>query len=102
MNQLALKHSSLHDDLSCTQLLNMAQRELAALFKAVTELFGSEQAELSAEDWLHEVEASDTLPASAREWRLVTVRATAELVRRLATPSSRVLPATAQVQLASS
>lgn len=94
MNQLALKHSSLHDDLSCTQLLSMAQRELAALFKAVTELFGREQAELSAEDWLHEVEESHTLPASAREWRRITVR----VVARLANRAAMIVPATVQLQ----
>ena len=47
----------------------MAERELSAFFNAITELFGSEQAELSAEDWLHELIEIDGLPASTREWR---------------------------------
>jgi hypothetical protein len=32
----------------------MAERGLSALIRAVTELFGPEQAKLSAEDWLDE------------------------------------------------
>jgi hypothetical protein len=34
--------------------LTLAERELSAFFRAVTDLFGAEQAELSAEDWLRE------------------------------------------------
>jgi hypothetical protein len=40
----------------------MANRELSAFLSAVTELFGSEQPEASAEDWLRELTASDDLP----------------------------------------
>ncbi len=43
----------LEHDLICAELLGLAQQELTALFRAVTESFGAEQAELSAEDWLH-------------------------------------------------
>jgi hypothetical protein len=52
----------------------MAERELSAFFNAVTELFGSEQAQLSAEDWLHELIKIDGLPVSTREWRLITAK----------------------------
>ena len=45
----------------------MAEHELAAFFGAVTELFGSEQAGLSAENWLEEFLASETLPAATRD-----------------------------------
>jgi len=38
------------------------------------QLYGPEQAELSAEDWLHELIEIDGLPASAREWRLITAK----------------------------
>ena len=55
-------------------LIPMAERELAAFFNAVTELFGSELAQLSAEDWLQELTAIDALPASAREWRRILAR----------------------------
>src|SRR5437867_723447 len=40
--------------MTCGDLMTMAQRELSAFIRAVTELFGSEQARLSAEDWLDE------------------------------------------------
>lgn len=63
----------------------MAERELAAFFTAVTELFGSEQAEASVEDWLRELIASNHLPASTREWRTLTVSAAARLARRVNT-----------------
>jgi hypothetical protein len=83
----------------------MAERELAAFFNAVTELFGSEQALLSAEDGLQEAMAIDMknlrnndrenndrqnndlqqndLQASTRQWRLLTVKASARLARRV-------------------
>jgi hypothetical protein len=61
----------------------MAERELSAFFTAVSELFGSEQAEVSAEDWLRELTACPTLPASPREWRTLTVSAAARLARRV-------------------
>jgi alkylhydroperoxidase/carboxymuconolactone decarboxylase family protein YurZ len=63
--------------------MTMATRELSAFFSAVTELFGSEQAEASAEDWLHELTASNDLPASTREWRTLTLTAAARLARRV-------------------
>ena len=82
MNQLIQKRSLLDRDGTCSELLTMGQRELGAFFKAVTELFGTEQAELSAGDWLHEVEAHRSLPASTREWRLITMRVIARLADR--------------------
>ena len=73
MKQLALNQSTRHYDAICRDLILMAERELAAFFGAVTELFGSEQANLSAEDWLHELMAIDDLPASPGQWRRLTV-----------------------------
>jgi hypothetical protein len=61
----------------------MAKRELSAFFNVVRETFGTEQAELSAEDWLHELNASDGLPASTRQWRLITTKASTRLARRM-------------------
>ena len=69
--------------LDCAGIIPMAEQELAAFFKAVTELFGPELAELAAEDWLQELAAIDALPASARQWRLITARASARLASRL-------------------
>ena len=59
--------------------MTMAERELSAFFNAVTQLFGSEQAELSAEDWLHELIETEGLPTSAHEWRLITAKASTRL-----------------------
>ena len=60
-----------------------AERELAAFFRAVGELYGAEQAEASAEDWLHELAVSEDVPASAREWRTLTIAAAARLASRV-------------------
>jgi len=63
--------------------IHMAERELSAFISAVTELFGPEQARLSAEDWLDESELMDSPPRStSRDWRAVTVAAPARLANR--------------------
>ncbi len=72
----------------------MAERELSAFIRAVTQLFGPEEAELSAEEWLdesesyesesYESESMDSPPRSTtRNWRAVTVAASARLANRL-------------------
>ena len=66
----------------CTDLTTMAERELSAFFNAITQLFGSEQAELSAEDWLQELIKIDGLPASTCEWRLISAKASTRLAYR--------------------
>jgi len=48
-------------------LMTTAERELGAFIGAVTELYGSEQARLSAEDWLNELALMDDLPGSANQ-----------------------------------
>lgn len=64
--------------------VHMAERELAAFLGAVTELFGPDQAKVSAEDWLDESELMDSPPRStSRDWRAVTVAASAKLANRL-------------------
>src|ERR1700730_9864256 len=42
-------------------LMVIAERELGAFIRAVTELFGPDQARLAAEDWVDEVEIMDAL-----------------------------------------
>ena len=65
---------------TCEDQINMAERELSAFIRAVTELFGPEQAKLSTEDWLDESELMDSPPrATSRDWRVVTVAASARL-----------------------
>jgi hypothetical protein len=73
-----------HDPGGC-DLKTMAERELCAFFSAVTELYGPEQAEASAEDWLRELMASDGFCASTREWRTLTIAAAAQLASRVMT-----------------
>ena len=61
----------------------MAERELSAFFNAIRQLFGLEEAQLSAEDWLQELIEIDALPASTGEWRLLTAKASARLASRV-------------------
>ena len=63
--------------------IHLAERELASFIGAVTELFGPEQAGLCADDWLDESELMDSPPRStSRDWRAVTVAASARLANR--------------------
>jgi hypothetical protein len=78
----ALTHN---EHLACSALMVTAEREFVAFTRAVTELFGPQEARLSAEDWLNEVASRDCLPGpTTREWRLVTVAALARLAIRMA------------------
>jgi len=78
-----------NSDSPCADFVAIAERELSAFFSAVKQLFGSEQAERSAEEWLQELTEVDGLPASAREWRLITVKASTRLASRVqASPRS--------------
>ena len=68
----------------CEDRIHMAEGELSAFITAVKELFGPEQARLSAEDWLDESQLMDSPPRSTRRaWRAVTVAASARLANRL-------------------
>jgi len=83
MNPLAPSNPARNFNSRCADLMTMAERELSAFFNAVTQLFGSEQAELSAQDWLHELLAMKRLPASTGEWRLITAKVATRLANRL-------------------
>src|SRR5580704_11778245 len=68
---------------TCEDQIKMAERELSAFILAVTKLFGPEQARLSTEDWLDESELMDSPHrATSKEWRAVTVAASARLANR--------------------
>ena len=68
------------------ELMAIAEGHLGAFMRAVTELFGPEQAGLAAEDWVDELESMDALPGpTIRDWRSVTVAASTRLARRLNT-----------------
>jgi hypothetical protein len=83
MNPLARYKPSKNSNPPCADLIAMAERELSAFFNAVTQSFGAEQAELSAEDWLQELIESDGLPASTHEWRLITAKVSTRLPGRV-------------------
>lgn len=83
MNQFAMKQQQTKLDPICGDLMAMAERELASFVKAVTKMFGSEQAKLSADDWLHELMNASVLPASTRQWRQLTAKVTQRLASRM-------------------
>ena len=83
MNQVSAYNPAKHHNPACSDLMTMAERELAAFFVAVKELFGSEQARLAAEDWLHELAAMNSLAFSSHEWRRITLEVAARLASRV-------------------
>jgi hypothetical protein len=87
MNPSCRYEPSTISDSDCADLMTMAEREFSAFFSAVTQLFGSGQAELSAQDWLHELIEIDDLPTSARQWRLITTKGLTRLAGRVSTSS---------------
>lgn len=61
----------------------LAERELASFLRAVTLLFGTEQASLSAQDWLNESERLEGhVDRGERDWRSVTIAASVRLAER--------------------
>jgi|HubBroStandDraft_6_1064221.scaffolds.fasta_scaffold218129_2 hypothetical protein len=72
------------DFLGIAGLMSMAETELAAFTGVVTDLFGSEQAQQSAEDWVEEFELMEWPDDEAiPEWRSVTIAASARLAGRV-------------------
>ena len=68
----------------CEGQAQMAERELSAFISAVKELHGPDQARLSSADWLDELELMDSQPGTTgRQWRAVTIAASARLANRL-------------------
>lgn len=62
----------------------LAERELYSFIAAVTELYGPEEGRVSTEDWLDEAELMDSPPRSEiRNWRSVTIAASARLASRV-------------------
>jgi hypothetical protein len=68
----------------CNEQTQMAEREFSAFISAVKELLGPEQAQISAVEWLDELDLMDSQPGStSRDWRAVTIAASARLANRL-------------------
>ena len=79
-----MKQTESFSNSSCTDQIHLAERELSAFTTAVAELFGAEQARVSAEDWLDELELMDASPRSTRrDWRAITIAASVRLANRL-------------------
>jgi hypothetical protein len=73
-----------NDGPTFAKLMTMAERELGAFIGAVTELFGSGQAKLAAEDWLDELVLMEALPGlTSRDWRSITIASSARLANRV-------------------
>jgi hypothetical protein len=83
MNSIVRYKSSKNSNHPCSGLTMMAERELSAFFRAITQIFGLEQAQLSAEDWLRELMETGGLPGSPRNWRLITAKASTRLASRV-------------------
>ena len=83
MNPLARYKPLKNSNPPCAGFMTLAERELSAFFNAVTQLFGSEQAELSAEDWLQELIEIDDLPTSVPKWRSITAKVSTRLASRV-------------------
>jgi hypothetical protein len=80
-----MNSGELFDTSTYADQMHLAERELASFIGAVKELFGPAQARLSADDWLEEAELMDSPPLSTgRNWRAVTIAASARLANRLA------------------
>jgi hypothetical protein len=74
----------LFSDSTFEEQAHLAERELSSFVRAVTELYGPRQAGLSAKDWLDESDSMDIPPFSTeRNWRAVTIAASARLAKRL-------------------
>lgn len=78
---------------NCADLMIPAERELAAFLSAVTELYGTEQAEMAADVWLDELEMINRLPGPAiHDWRKVSVASVARLANHLAAAQVSSVP----------
>lgn len=68
---------------SAANLIILAERELAAFDKAVSELFGQEQARLSTAEWIDELRSTNW-PAGpgVSDFRRITTAASAKLAHR--------------------
>ena len=87
------EHESFSDSIYEEQA-HLAERELSSFIAAVTELYGPEQARISAKDWLVESDSIDIPPWSTeRDWRAVTIAASARLASRLPVTLNQPKPA---------
>ena len=68
---------------SIAQLLASAEKELSAFVAAVHQLFGAEQAQKAAANWMEELERMDwSSEASVVDWRGLTIATAARIAGR--------------------
>lgn len=66
-----------------TELLNLAEKHLAAFARAVSEMFGPAHVRQSVDDWIEELELAEwSQDKRLPDWRRVTVAAAARLAVR--------------------
>jgi hypothetical protein len=83
------------DNSTYAEQMHVEESELTAFVNAVKEMFGAEQASLAAEDWLDESDVMDSPPRStSRDWRAVTIAASARLADRIVGGQRRTLAST--------
>ena len=67
-----------------TEIEAAAQRELAAFYEAVSEMYGPEEAMLAALDWIEALEKiAPVADGSPPDWRLMTIAAAGGLASRV-------------------
>ncbi|WP_148210138.1 hypothetical protein [Candidatus Korobacter versatilis] len=69
----------------CLELNGMAERELTSFYAAVKKMFGREEAERSAKEWIGEISSAARVPRSLREWREISVNVAKRVALRLET-----------------
>ncbi len=85
-----MNHRESFSNATYEEQTRLAERELSSFLAAVTTLFGPDEARVAAEDWLDESDLMDGPPRSeARDWRSVTVAASARLANRIDAPRYR-------------
>ena len=74
------RRSEVEREITLQKQTYLAEREPSSFIAAVTQLYGPEQARLSAHDWLDESDLMDSPPQSEdRNWRAVTIAASARI-----------------------
>jgi hypothetical protein len=68
---------------TCAELMSLAERELNSFVVAITDMFGSEEAFVSAEEWLQELSSTRLrCPPAKHALRLITISASIRLADR--------------------
>jgi hypothetical protein len=89
-----VKNEQSFDNSAYVDEMHGEDSELSAFVNAVKETLGPDRARLAAEDWLDESELRDTPPRSiGRDWRAVTIAASARMANSLVVVVVRHHPA---------